>query len=259
MTATFENVLEMRGIKLQFGDKVILNGIDLSVRSQEVLVIMGLSGCGKSTLLSIVLGLLKPDAGSVFFKKEKLTELSRWKLNQVRMHIGMVYQNAALLSSLSVGGNVGLPLQELTHKTDREIRSIIDEKLELVGLADARDKFPSELSGGMQKRAGMARALAMDPELLLFDEPTAGLDPINSDLINELIVTLRKKQKVTSVVVTHEMESAFSLATCMAFLDEGKIILAGAPDEFRKSEIPIVREFLSPASAHKNKGTIKCK
>jgi len=251
MIAPLENLLEMRGIKLQFGDKVILNGVDLCVRSQDVLVIMGLSGCGKSTLLSIVLGLLKPDAGSVFFKKEELTELSRWKLNKVRMHIGMVYQNAALLSSLNVGENVALPLQELTHKTVREIRSIIDEKLELVGLSNARDKFPSELSGGMQKRAGMARALALDPELLLFDEPTAGLDPINSDLINELIVTLREKQKVTSVVVTHEMESAFSLGTRMAFLDEGKMILFGSPDEFRNSEIPIVREFLSPASVHK--------
>lgn len=250
MSAPLQKILEMRGVKLQFDDKVILKSIDLSVEPQETLVIMGISGCGKSTLLSIVLGLLRPDAGSVSFKQEELTLISRQKLNQVRMHIGMVYQNAALLSSLNVGENVGLPLQELSHKTPREIDSIIDEKLELVGLKDAKDKFPSELSGGMQKRAGMARALALNPELLLFDEPTAGLDPITSEMINELIVTLRDKQKVTSIIVTHEMESAFVLATRMAFLDEGTMIFEGTPTAMRESKIPIIREFLSTYSTH---------
>ncbi len=252
MNSSSEKILEMRGVKLQFGDKVILTGVNLSVQTQETLVIMGLSGCGKSTLLSIVLGLLAPDEGSVNFKEKEMSRLSRRELNQVRMHLGMVYQNAALLSSLNVGENVGLPLQELTHKNACEIDSIIDEKLELVGLKDARDKLPSELSGGMQKRVGMARALAMNPELLLFDEPTAGLDPITSNLINELIVTLRDKQKVTSIIVTHEMESAFLLATRMVFLDGGKIILEGTAEEFRTSDIPIIREFLSTYSAHKN-------
>jgi phospholipid/cholesterol/gamma-HCH transport system ATP-binding protein len=250
MSAPLVKILEMRGVKLQFDDKVVLKNIDLSVYEQETLVIMGISGCGKSTLLSIVLGLLRPDAGSVSFKQEDLTLVSRRKFNQVRMRIGMVYQNAALLSSLNVGENVGLPLQELSHKTPCEIDSIIDEKLELVGLKDARGKFPSELSGGMQKRAGMARALALDPELVLFDEPTAGLDPITSELINELIITLRDKQKVTSIIVTHEMESAFALATRMAFLDEGTMILEGTPTVMRESKIPIIREFLSTYAAH---------
>ena len=212
---------------------------------------MGMSGCGKSTLLSIVLGLLRPDSGSVSFKQEDLIRISRQKLNLVRKHIGMVFQNGALLSSLNVGENVGLPLQELTDKNAREIDSIIDEKLELVGLKDARDKFPSELSGGMQKRAGMARALALNPELLLFDEPTAGLDPITSDLINELIITLRDKQKVTSIIVTHEMESAFALATRMVFLNEGMMIFEGTPTGMRESKIPIIKEFLSTYSTHK--------
>ena len=251
MSSSSEKILEMRGVKLQFDEKVVLKSIDLSVAAQETLVIMGISGCGKSTLLSIVLGLLRPNSGSVSFKQEDLMHLSRKKLNRVRMHIGMVYQNAALLSSLNVGENVGLPLQELSHKTSREIDSIIDEKLELVGLKDARDKFPSELSGGMQKRAGMARALALNPELLLFDEPTAGLDPITSDLINELIITLRDKQKVTSIIVTHEMESAFALATRMAFLDGGMMIFEGTPTGMRESKIPIIQEFLSTYSTHK--------
>ena len=239
-------VIEMRGVKLKFKDRVILNGIDIIVREQETRVIMGVSGCGKSTLLGILLGLLTPNEGTVDFKGEDMTHLKRRALNEVRMNIGMVYQNAALLSSLTIGENVGLPLQELTHKNAGEIESIISEKLELVGLLDAKDELPSELSGGMQKRAGMARALALNPELVLFDEPTAGLDPINSNLINELIITLRDREKVTSIIVTHEMESAFALATQMAFLDEGRMILTGTPDIF-----PIIRKFLSSYSVHK--------
>lgn len=252
MSGDIKNIVDIRDLKIKFGDKVVLNGVDLSVMPQETQVIMGVSGCGKSTMLTILLGLIKPDSGSVSFNGEDMTKLSYRKLNSIRMNIGMVYQNAALLSSLSIRENVGLPLQELTHKKADEIDSIIDEKLKLVGLIDSKDKLPSELSGGMQKRAGMARALALNPELLLFDEPTAGLDPINSDLINELIITLRDKQKVTSIIVTHEMESAFALGTRMAILDKGKIILDGTPSEFRNSDIPIVQEFLSSYSAHKN-------
>src|SRR5271168_5250240 len=174
MSATPKKLVEMRGVKLQFADKVILDGVDFSVQKEEILVVMGLSGGGKSTLLSILMGLLKPNAGSAFFKGEDLIRLSRPKLNEVRTHIGMVYQNAALISSMNVRENIGLPLKELTDKNDQEIGSIIDQKLELVGLKDAGDKLPSELSGGMQKRAGLARALALEPELVLFDEPTAG-------------------------------------------------------------------------------------
>jgi len=208
-------------------------------------VILGLSGCGKSTLLSIIMGLLKPNAGKVLFKSEDLTKLSRPKLNEARTHIGMVYQTAALISSMNVRDNIALPLRELSDKNDKEIDSIIDQKLELVGLKDAKDKLPSELSGGMQKRVGLARALTLDPELVLFDEPSAGLDPINCQLIDELIIQLRDKQKVTSIVVTHEMDSAFAVATRMAFLHEGKIILEGTPEEFRKTENDIIRKFLS--------------
>ena len=250
MNATRENLVEMRDVHFQFTDKVILDGVNFAVRDREVLVIMGLSGGGKSTLLSIMMGLLKPTGGSVLFKNEDLTRLSRSKLNRARTHMGMVYQNAALISSMTVRENVGLPLEELSDKTDKEIATIIDQKLELVGLKDARDKLPSELSGGMQKRVGLARALAMEPELVLFDEPTAGLDPITTETIDDLINQLREKQKVTSIIVTHEMESAFAVATRMAFLYEGRIILEGTPEEFRHSATPIISKFLSSYSKH---------
>lgn len=250
MNTTPKKLVEMRGVKLKFADKVILDGVDFTVQTQEVLVIMGLSGGGKSTLLNILMGLLKPNAGSVFFKEEDLTKLSRPKLNQARTHIGMVYQNAALISSMSVQENIRLPLQELSDKNDQEMDSIVEQKLKLVGLADTREKLPSELSGGMQKRVGLARALALEPELVLFDEPTAGLDPINGKLIDDLIIQLRDKQKVTAIVVTHQMESAFAVATRMAFLHEGKIILEGSPEAFRHSDNPIVSKFLSSYSDH---------
>jgi len=240
-----EKIVELRGVKLRFGEKVILDGVDIAVAAQEVLVIMGMSGGGKSTLLNIILGLLKPQAGIVLFKGADLTRFSRTELNRARTHMGMVYQNAALLSSMTVRENVGFPLSELTDKTDKEIATLVDQKLELVGLKDAGEKLPSELSGGMRKRVGLARALALDPELILFDEPSAGLDPINSRLIDDLIVRLRDEQKVTSIVVTHEMDSAFAVGTRMAFLHEGKIILDGSPEEFRHTSLPIVKQFLS--------------
>jgi phospholipid/cholesterol/gamma-HCH transport system ATP-binding protein len=250
MNAQREPLVEMRGVHLKFGDKVILDGVNFSVQSQTILVIMGLSGGGKSTLLSILMGLLQPGAGSIRFKDQDITRLSRSDLNETRARIGMVFQNGALISSMTVRENVGLPLKELSTKTRTEIDRIVDEKLELVGLEDAQDKLPAELSGGMQKRAGLARALVLEPELVLFDEPTAGLDPIHSQTIDNLIVHLRDSQRVTAIVVTHEMENAFAVATRMAFLHEGKIILEGTPEEFRHSDIPVVRRFLSSYSKH---------
>ena len=248
MNAADGNLIAMAGVTLRFSEKVVLDGVNLSLKAHEVLVIMGMSGSGKSTLLSILLGLVKPDDGDVRYKDLNLTTLSRRKWNEVRMHIGMVYQNAALISSLSVRENVSLPLHELTTKTEDEIASIVSQKLEIVGLKDIEDKLPSELSGGMEKRVGLARALALDPELVLFDEPSAGLDPINSKLINDLIIRLQSEHQVTSIVVTHEMPSAFQVASKMAFLHEGKIILEGTPDEFRRSENPTISAFLSSFS-----------
>jgi phospholipid/cholesterol/gamma-HCH transport system ATP-binding protein len=235
----------MKGIKLSFGQKEVLRGVDLDVPAHASLVVMGASGSGKSTLLSILLGLLEPDAGEAKFQDQDIPKLRRRELNAVRTKIGMVYQNAALVSSMTVGENIALPLEELSDKKEDEIEAIVGEKLKLVGLEDAKDKLPSELSGGMQKRAGMARALALGPELVLFDEPSAGLDPVNSRMIDELIIRLREEEKVTSVIVTHEMDSAFMIATRMAFLHEGRMVFAGEPAAFKESEHAAVKEFLS--------------
>lgn len=245
MKAEEKNLVEMKGVKLALSEKVILEDVSFSLPKGEVLVVMGLSGCGKSTLLGILMGLLTPDSGIVLFKGDDLTKMTRSNLNVARTQIGMVFQNAALISSLTVAENVALPLEELTKKSTSEIAEIVAQKLKLVDLEDASEKLPSELSGGMQKRAGLARALALEPELVLFDEPSAGLDPINSKLIDELIIKLRDQEKVTSIVVTHEMESAFILATQMAFLHEGKILLYGSPDDFRNSKEPTISDFLS--------------
>ncbi len=238
-------VVELRDVHLQFEEKKVLNGVSCVVEPSERLVIMGQSGSGKSTILRLILGIIQPTAGSIFFKQFEISRLSRRKLQQVRTRVGMVYQYSALLSSRNVRDNVGLPLEELTDKTPKEIDEVVDEKLALVGMQDAKYMMPSELSGGMRKRVSLARALVMDPELVLFDEPTAGLDPVISSVIDELIITLTEKSKVTSIIVTHEMDSAFRVATKMAMLYQGKIIEMSDPEDFKQSTDPVVVQFLS--------------
>jgi phospholipid/cholesterol/gamma-HCH transport system ATP-binding protein len=238
-------MVELRDVHMQFEEKKVLDGVSLQVAPQERLVIMGQSGSGKSTILRLILGILRPDFGSIFFKQFEINRLPRRKLQQVRQRIGMVYQYSALLSSLSVRDNVALPLEELTDKSREEIDQIVDEKLELVGMKDAKDLFPDELSGGMRKRVALARALVLDPELILLDEPSAGLDPVIASVVDELIISLTEKSKVTSITVTHEMDSAFRIATRMAMLYEGKIIEEGEPEQFKQSKNPVVAQFLS--------------
>jgi phospholipid/cholesterol/gamma-HCH transport system ATP-binding protein len=186
-----------------------------------------------------------PDEGSVFFKQFEITRLPRRKLQRIRRHIGMVYQYSALLSSRTARDNVALPLEELTDKSREEIDKIVDEKLELVGMKDSKNLMPSELSGGMKKRVSLARALVLEPELILFDEPVAGLDPVMASVIDELVINLSEKSKVTCVIVTHEMDSAFRIATRMAMLYHGKIIEEGTPEEMKKSRNPVVSQFLT--------------
>ena len=245
MSAPSPDVVELRDVALNFEEKKVLGGVSLKVKPLERLVIMGQSGSGKSTILRLILGLLQPAAGSVFFKQFEISRLPRRKLQQVRSRIGMVYQYSALLSSRNVRDNVALPLEELANKTRAEIDEIVDEKLALVGMADAREQMPSELSGGMRKRVSLARALVMDPELILFDEPSAGLDPVIGSVIDELIISLTEKSEVTSIIVTHEMDSAFRIGTRMAMLYQGKIIEEGEPEDFKRSENPVVAQFLS--------------
>jgi phospholipid/cholesterol/gamma-HCH transport system ATP-binding protein len=245
MSAGNSNIAELRDVKMQFEEKKVLDGLSLIVRPQDRLVIMGQSGSGKSTILRLILGILQPNSGSIFFKQFEITRLKRRKLQQVRRHIGMVYQYSALLSSRTVRDNVALPLEELTDKSREEINEIVDQKLELVGMKDSKDGLPSELSGGMKKRVSLARALVMDPELILFDEPVAGLDPVIASVIDELIISLSEKSKVTSITVTHEMGSAFRIGTRMAMLYQGKIIEDAEPEKFKQSANPVVAQFLS--------------
>ena len=245
MSANTPPVVELRDVRLQFDEKKVLDGVSLEVEPLERLVVMGQSGSGKSTILRLVLGILAPTSGSVFFKQFEISRLRRRKLAQVRTQVGMVYQYSALLSSRNVRDNIALPLEELTRKSRAEIDRIVDEKLEMVGMSGVKHQMPSELSGGMRKRISLARALVMEPELILFDEPSAGLDPVISSVIDELIISLTEKSKVTSIIVTHEMDSAFRIATKMAMLYRGRVIEIGTPDEFRQSTNPVVAQFLS--------------
>ena len=239
------HAVELRDVHLDFLPKTVLDGVSLTVNPLDRLVIMGQSGSGKSTILRLILGILPPTSGQIFFKQFEITRLKRRKLQQVRTEIGMVYQYSALLSSRNVRDNVALALEELTKKSTAEIDRIVDEKLELVGMLDSKKQMPSELSGGMRKRVSLARALVLDPELILFDEPSAGLDPVISSVIDELIISLTERSRTTSIIVTHEMESAFRIGTRMAMLYEGKVIEDAAPDEFKRSKNPVVQQFLS--------------
>jgi phospholipid/cholesterol/gamma-HCH transport system ATP-binding protein len=245
MSAANSYIAELREVTMRFEEKTVLDHVSLKVRYQERLVILGQSGSGKSTILRLILGILKPNEGSVFFKQFEITRLPRRKLQRIRRHIGMVYQYSALLSSRTVRDNVALPLEELTDKSREEIDKIVDEKLELVGMKDSKDLMPSELSGGMKKRVSLARALVLEPELILFDEPVAGLDPVMASVIDELIISLSEKSKVTCVIVTHEMDSAFRIATRMAMLYHGKIIEEGTPEKLKESKNPVVVQFLT--------------
>jgi phospholipid/cholesterol/gamma-HCH transport system ATP-binding protein len=238
-------LVHLENIVLRFGEKTVLDGIDLKVFSGDRLVILGQSGGGKSTMLRLILGILRPTTGVVRYRHLQVQKLSRSRLNLLRSRVGMVYQYSALISSMTVRENLALPVEELRRKSKKEIDALIKENLEIVGMSGTEEKLPSELSGGMRKRVSLARALMMQPELILFDEPTAGLDPVISSVIDELIISLTEKTNTTSVIVTHEMESAFKVATRMAMLYQGKIIEDASPDRFRVSKNPVVHQFVT--------------
>jgi len=237
-------IISMRDLRKSFGGQVVLDGLDLDIGTCESLVIIGRSGCGKSVLLKHITGLISPDSGSIRFMDEEITSFSRKKLFEMRMHFGMLFQGAALFDSLTVGENVGLPLVKHTEKTEEEIGELVEQKLGLVGMKGIQGKYPAELSGGMKKRVGLARALIMDPDVVLYDEPTTGLDPIMADVINELIPRLQKELNITSVVVTHDIKSAYKVGDRLAMLHDGRIIYSGTPEETAETDDEMVRQFI---------------
>ena len=237
--------IELCRLYKAFDGNQVLQGLDLAIEAGEILTILGGSGTGKSVLLKLIIGLLKPDAGQVLVEGEDIVPLQEEELLQVRRKVGMLFQGAALFDSLSVKENVAFPLREHTRMTEAEIRDRVAEVLALVGMDGVEEKLPSELSGGMRKRVGLARAVALTPRIVLYDEPTTGLDPRNVDKINELITDLRAKLHVTSVVVTHDIQSALRISDRVALLSDGRIAETGTPAEITRAEHSAVQEFLA--------------
>ena len=244
MNADGEPIIEVTDLVREFGDRVVLDDISFNVHRRETVVVMGGSGCGKSTLLRHLIGSMKPTSGSVKLFGEEITTMTEREIERVRLRFGMLFQSGALLASLTVGENVALPLAQHTKKLPDEIEQIVKQKLEMVGLTDFEDLRPDEISGGMKKRVGLARALALDPELLFSDEPTSGLDPIMTAVVDELTLKLACRRGMTAVVVSHDMTSAFRIATRMIMLGHGSIVAQGTPDEIRNSPNPEVQQFI---------------
>jgi phospholipid/cholesterol/gamma-HCH transport system ATP-binding protein len=238
-------IIEVVDLVRKFGDRTVLNDISFNVHRGETLVIMGGSGCGKSTLLRHMIGSMKPTSGSVKIFGEEIATMNEREIGRVRQRFGMLFQSGALLASLTVGENVALPLFQHTEKSPDEIEEIVKHKLEMVGLTGFEDLKPDEISGGMKKRVGLARALALDPELLFSDEPTSGLDPIMTAVVDQLTLKLAHGNHMTAVVVSHDMTSAFRIATRMIMLGHGSIVAQGTPEEIRTSTNPEVHQFIN--------------
>ncbi|MFB3072218.1 MAG: ABC transporter ATP-binding protein [bacterium] len=242
------NAITIADLHKSFGANPVLRGVNLTVEPGESMVVIGGSGSGKSVLIKHIIGLLKPDRGSILVNGEEVTTMRERQLKELRKKFGMLFQAAALFDSLTVGENVAFALVEHTRLSRAEIADRVREKLNLVGLPDTEDLFPSELSGGMKKRVGLARALAIEPEVILYDEPTTGLDPIMADAINDLIVEMRERFAITSVAITHDMVSAYKIGHRLAMLYQGKIIFTGTPEECKNTTDPMVRQFITGSS-----------
>jgi len=238
-------IIEFQGIHKSFEKNHVLQGLDLSIYEGETLVILGRSGCGKSVTLKILLGLIYPDAGQVFVDGEEITQIPEKKMLSIRQKFGMLFQGSALFDSMKVKDNVAFALHEHSKMSENEIIDIVKRNLEFVYLAGAEELMPSELSGGMRKRVALARAMAYQPQIMLYDEPTTGLDPITATTINALIRKTQRELGVTSIVVTHELESGFSVADRVAVINEGKIIEIGSIDEIKNSQNEFVRTFIA--------------
>ncbi len=243
-STTDDNIISVCNLRVKYGDREVLHGISFDVHRNETMVILGGSGSGKSTLLRTMVGLEQPSGGEIWLKGKDVCRMSETEWDEIRRKIGMSFQGGALFGSMSVGENVALPLREHTELEESTIEIILRMKLEQVGLAGFENYMPAELSGGMKKRAAVARALAMDPEILFFDEPSAGLDPIIAAGIDNLIMKLKKAFRMTIVVVTHELASAFLIADRMVLIDKGSIVAIGTREELQASTHPRVRQFL---------------
>lgn len=239
-----EAVISLRQLNITFGTHTVLDNIDLDVYKGETLAVLGPSGTGKSTVLRSMIGLLEPNGGQIFIQGEDVSGLDEDGWNRLRMKMGMVFQYSALFDFLTVGENVAFGLRQHTDKSNEEIQGIVRQMLDLVGLPGTQDLYPAELSGGMKKRVGLARAIAVNPEIVLYDEPTAGLDPIMSRNISRLIKKTQEQLHVTSVLVTHDMQSAFYAADRVAMLYEGHIVAIGTAEEMKNSTNPIVKAFI---------------
>ncbi|MGN6370207.1 MAG: ABC transporter ATP-binding protein [Phycisphaerae bacterium] len=236
--------IHLENIHKRFGKLVVLDGVTLNIPERESVVVLGPSGTGKSVLLKHIVGLLRPDAGEVYFRNQRIDQMNERQLEPIRQRFGFLFQQSALFDSFNVYENVAFPLREHTDFKEPQIADRVAHKLAMVGLEGTQKKMPAELSGGMRKRVALARAIALEPEVVLYDEPTTGLDPIRSDVINELILKLNDELHVTSVVVTHDMTSAFKVADRMIMLSGGKVIAEGKPDEIRHSSNEEVQRFV---------------
>jgi len=238
-------MIEIKNLFKSFNNHQVLEGLSITVNEGETKVIIGRSGCGKSVLLKHIVGILKPDSGIVKLNGQDITGLREKQLNKIRLDIGMVFQGGALFDSLNVQQNVGFVLYEYTDMDEKEIKKRADEALALVGLQGINKMMSSDLSGGMKKRVSLARALCKRPKLILYDEPTTGVDPITADAINDLIIELHDKLKVTAIVVTHDMNSAYKVGDNIAMLYSGKIIAEGSPENIRNTKHPVVKQFIT--------------
>ncbi|OGR84567.1 MAG: ABC transporter ATP-binding protein [Elusimicrobia bacterium RIFCSPLOWO2_01_FULL_54_10] len=243
-----EPIIRVAGLQKSFGAKKIHNGISFSLEEGETLTIIGGSGTGKSVLLKQIIGLIKPDSGGIFVEGEDITQLDEDELQKVQKKMGYVFQESALFDSLSVGENVAFGLHTIMDAEKPHALKIARQKLAMVGLSGIEELRPSQLSGGMKKRVGIARAIAMGPEILLYDEPTTGLDPVMTDVISDLILKLKEESGTTAIAVTHDMKSAYKISDKIAMLFEGKILQIGSPDEIQNSSNPIVRQFIAGSS-----------